>query len=119
MSDPPRDATGITNDRATDAAVVMGNGSPSLLLRLRCRLELIVDAGQGDIRRVASALVELTEREHEMSALSSRADDARSGRGGVVLVCGESGAGKTSLVETFVEQLGRSANACCGARATR
>jgi DNA-binding CsgD family transcriptional regulator/GTPase SAR1 family protein len=47
--------------------------------------------------------VELTEREHEMSAMSSRADDARSGHGGAVLVCGESGAGKTSFVETFVE----------------
>ena len=64
---------------------------------------LMSTAGQGDIRRVASAPVELTEREHEMSALSSRADDARAGRGGAVLVCGESGAGKTSFVETFVE----------------
>jgi DNA-binding CsgD family transcriptional regulator/GTPase SAR1 family protein len=53
---------------------------------------------------VASATVQLTEREQEMSALSSRADDARSGRGGAVLVCGESGAGKTSFVETFVDR---------------
>src|SRR4051812_36879477 len=45
-----------------------------------------------------------------MSALSSRGNDARAGRGSVVLVCGESGAGKTSFVETFVDR-------CCdGAR---
>jgi len=48
--------------------------------------------------------VKLTERERQLAALSSRADEARSGRGGAVLVCGESGAGKTSFVETFVAQ---------------
>ena len=48
--------------------------------------------------------MKLTERERQLAALSSRADEARSGRGGAVLVCGESGAGKTSFVESFVEQ---------------
>lgn len=44
----------------------------------------------------------LTEREHELDQLAARASAARAGRGGAVLVCGESGAGKTSFVEEFV-----------------
>jgi DNA-binding CsgD family transcriptional regulator/tetratricopeptide (TPR) repeat protein/GTPase SAR1 family protein len=48
--------------------------------------------------------VKLTERDHELGELRVRADDARNGRGRMVLLCGESGAGKTSLVEAFVEQ---------------
>jgi len=48
--------------------------------------------------------VRLTERDHELAELQARADDARAGRGRMVLLCGESGAGKTSLVEAFVEQ---------------
>jgi DNA-binding CsgD family transcriptional regulator len=46
----------------------------------------------------------LTEREHELGELAARADEARAGRGSVVVVCGESGAGKTSFVETFLER---------------
>jgi DNA-binding CsgD family transcriptional regulator len=48
--------------------------------------------------------VRLTERDHELGELRARADDARAGRGRMVLLGGESGAGKTSLVEAFVEQ---------------
>jgi|KBSSwiStaDraftv2_1062776.scaffolds.fasta_scaffold00837_18 DNA-binding CsgD family transcriptional regulator/GTPase SAR1 family protein/tetratricopeptide (TPR) repeat protein len=57
-----------------------------------------------DIEPVSSALVKLAERDGELAALSLRADGVRAGRGCAVLVCGESGAGKTSFVETFVEQ---------------
>jgi DNA-binding CsgD family transcriptional regulator/GTPase SAR1 family protein len=46
----------------------------------------------------------LAEREGELDQLVARANEARSGRGGVVVVCGESGAGKTSFVETFLER---------------
>ena len=46
----------------------------------------------------------LTERDRELEALTARADEARAGRGGVVVVCGESGAGKTSFVEAFLER---------------
>jgi DNA-binding CsgD family transcriptional regulator/tetratricopeptide (TPR) repeat protein len=46
----------------------------------------------------------LIERMHELGVLDARADDARDGRGGLVLVCGESGVGKTSFVETFLDQ---------------
>ena len=46
----------------------------------------------------------LTEREGELNELAALADEARAGHGGVVVVCGESGAGKTSFVETFLEQ---------------
>jgi DNA-binding CsgD family transcriptional regulator len=48
--------------------------------------------------------VALTERDHELGELAARADDARAGRGRMVLVSGESGAGKTSFVEAFVER---------------
>ena len=49
--------------------------------------------------------VTLTERERERDQLAVRQADARAGRGGAVLVCGESGAGKTTFVETFVAGL--------------
>ncbi|NMN97245.1 LuxR family transcriptional regulator [Nocardiaceae bacterium YC2-7] len=47
----------------------------------------------------------LTEREHEFGELETRAADARAGRGGAMLVCGESGGGKTSFVESFIREL--------------
>jgi len=53
----------------------------------------------GSIRKVR-----LTERERQFDVLSARADRARAGLGGAVIVGGESGAGKTSFVEAFVER---------------
>ena len=47
--------------------------------------------------------VRLRERGRELEQLTACAEQARAGRGGVVVVCGESGAGKTSFVETFLE----------------
>jgi DNA-binding CsgD family transcriptional regulator/tetratricopeptide (TPR) repeat protein len=47
--------------------------------------------------------VKLIERTEELSRLEARADSARAGRGGMVIVSGESGAGQTSFVESFVE----------------
>lgn len=44
----------------------------------------------------------LIERDRELAALAAIADRARTGDGGLVLVSGESGAGKTSFVEEFV-----------------
>ncbi|HKV20414.1 MAG TPA: AAA family ATPase, partial [Mycobacterium sp.] len=46
----------------------------------------------------------LADRDHQLSEIIARADDARAGRGGMVVVCGESGAGKTSFVEAFVDR---------------
>ncbi len=46
----------------------------------------------------------LADRDHQLGEIIARADDARAGRGGMVLVSGESGAGKTSLVEAFVDR---------------
>ena len=57
----------------------------------------------------------LTERDHELGELRARADDARAGRGRMVLVCGESGAGKTAFVEAFVEQWVRDERVLWGA----
>ena len=45
----------------------------------------------------------LADRDHQLGEIIARADDARAGRGGMVFVSGESGAGKTSFVEAFVD----------------
>lgn len=44
-------------------------------------------------------------REHELDQLTARAARARAGRGGAVIVRGESGGGKTAFVEAFVSEL--------------
>lgn len=44
------------------------------------------------------------ERERELGVLEARADEARKGCGGFVMVSGESGVGKTSFVETFLRR---------------
>lgn len=46
----------------------------------------------------------LADRDHQLGEIIARADDARAGRGGMVFVSGESGAGKTSFVEAFVDR---------------
>ena len=51
-----------------------------------------------------SSLVMLADRDHLLGEIIARADDARAGRGGLVFVSGESGAGKTSFVEAFVDR---------------
>lgn len=61
----------------------------------------------------------LTEREHQLEQLAARAATAHSGRGGAVMVCGESGAGKTSFAEAVVarytDQFGDSGRVLWGA----
>lgn len=47
----------------------------------------------------------LTGRERELDQLAAMTAGARAGRGGAVMVCGESGAGKTTFVEAFVRGL--------------
>jgi ATP/maltotriose-dependent transcriptional regulator MalT len=47
----------------------------------------------------------LLEREHQLTALHDYADDARRGDGRLVLVSGEAGIGKSSVVDAFVEML--------------
>jgi DNA-binding CsgD family transcriptional regulator len=59
--------------------------------------------------------VKLTERDRELGELAARADRARSGRGEMVLVCGESGAGKTSVVDAFVQRWVRDERVLWGA----
>ncbi|MCV7223986.1 helix-turn-helix transcriptional regulator [Mycolicibacterium elephantis] len=44
----------------------------------------------------------LIERDRELAELAATADQARAGAGGVAIVCGESGAGKTSFVDEFI-----------------
>ena len=47
----------------------------------------------------------LLERDQQLATLQAYADDARRGDGRLVLVSGEAGIGKSSLVEAFVEAL--------------
>ncbi|WP_101949570.1 helix-turn-helix transcriptional regulator [Mycobacterium sp. 3519A] len=47
--------------------------------------------------------MKLIERTDELGRVQARADYARAGRGGMLIVSGESGAGKTSFVESFVD----------------
>jgi hypothetical protein len=49
-----------------------------------------------------AASAELIGRDRELQALSDRLDRAAAGEGGLVLVAGEAGVGKTSLVQTAV-----------------
>ena len=51
-----------------------------------------------------AAGVELVERERELIALESAIDEGASGRGGMVVVTGEAGAGKTALLQAFCER---------------
>lgn len=57
----------------------------------------------------------LTERERELDQLALRQTAARAGSGGAVMVCGESGAGKTSFVEAFVAGLPKQTHVLWGA----
>jgi DNA-binding CsgD family transcriptional regulator len=59
---------------------------------------------RGGATPLASVTVKLIERTEELSRLQARADGARTGRGGMLIVSGESGAGKTSFVESFVDE---------------
>ena len=49
--------------------------------------------------------VQLLEREHPLEVLVDRAHRAATGQGGVVLVTGEAGIGKTALLRTFIERV--------------
>ena len=49
--------------------------------------------------------MDLLERESQLKALDGALSDAANGRGRVVLVSGEAGIGKTSLVRTFLQSI--------------
>lgn len=59
--------------------------------------------------------MELIEREQQLKKLASAWQQAKMGRGRVVLVSGEAGIGKTSLVECFVSEQRKSARILRGA----
>jgi len=54
---------------------------------------------------VAVSREPVLERENQLAALHSYAGQARSGQGRMVLVCGEAGIGKSTLVERFTAEL--------------
>ena len=60
-------------------------------------------------------MVTLTGRERERGRLAAIQAGALAGRGGAVLVCGESGAGKTTFVEQFVGDVGNDVRVLWGA----
>jgi tetratricopeptide (TPR) repeat protein len=55
--------------------------------------------------RSDTGAVELLERDANLAALASHAEQARSGAGQVVLIGGEAGVGKTALLEAFRDQV--------------
>ena len=57
----------------------------------------------------------LLEREADLDVLAAAVDDATAGRGSLVLVSGEAGIGKSSLVREFREQNGERASFLTGA----
>lgn len=87
----PRSQTTLGDPAPTD----MGRTSPSLRAAYS---SLVAPDPANYYRRVG-----LRERDRQLDQLTARADEARAGRGGMVLVCGESGAGKTSFVQAFVD----------------
>ena len=58
--------------------------------------------------------MELVEREQQLKKLAEAWNHVRVGKGGIVLVSGEAGIGKTSLIERFIAGLGRSARVLWG-----
>src|SRR5262245_32270059 len=74
-----------------------------------------VFAAQRGVGGLTSVPVKLIERTGELARLRARADDARIGRGGMLIVSGESGAGKTSFVESFVDEWVRDERVLWGA----
>src|SRR3712207_1763039 len=83
------------------------------LLSARCPAPV---PGTGDPRRAVAAapgrehdagVAGLLERDDASAVLDRALADALSGRGRVVLVAGEAGVGKTSLVRSFAEQIDR------------
>ncbi|MGB8982204.1 MAG: AAA family ATPase, partial [Anaerolineales bacterium] len=59
--------------------------------------------------------MELIEREQQLRKLADAWGQVRAGKGRTVLVSGEAGIGKTSLIECFVAEQGRSARVLWGA----
>ncbi|MFZ5672911.1 MAG: AAA family ATPase [Pseudomonadota bacterium] len=56
----------------------------------------------------------LLERDHDLRLLAAALDDAAAGAGRVVLISGEAGIGKTSLIGQFIAQNGKSARMLTG-----
>ena len=67
--------------------------------------------GEAGIQTAGGSLLE---REEQLAALGDCLRDAGSGRGRLVLVAGEAGIGKTTLVEHFCQSARRPVRWCCG-----
>jgi class 3 adenylate cyclase len=80
---------------------VKGKAEPLPVYELR-RARLLPGKGRG-LGELASAFVG---REHEMAALASVAEDLRAGRGRLLAVTGEAGAGKSRLLAEWRATLG-------------
>lgn len=63
---------------------------------------LVTTAGQGTLHPVRDPPMQLLERDHDLQAMADAFDQAVSGQGRIVLIGGEAGIGKTSLVDRFL-----------------
>ena len=66
-------------------------------------------------RQATGDVMELLERSHELSEMSAALAAAGHGRGGVVLITGDAGIGKTRLADEFVQSVSKTARIVWGA----
>jgi predicted ATPase len=79
------------------------------------QLTMSAPSGRGS-RPAGARRPPIVGRHDEWAALRSAFEEAAAGRGLLVCVTGEPGLGKTTLVESFLEELAASGHSCCLAR---
>src|ERR1700727_2821302 len=65
--------------------------------------------------RLSGSAMHLVEREQQLATLAQSFSEARAGAGKLILIAGEAGLGKSSLVEQFVSDMRRQARVLWGA----
>src|SRR5262245_55045170 len=73
-------------------------------LYARWRLPMVGEADRPVRRPHTICAVRLLEREDDLAALGAQWERAEAGRGGLAIITGEAGAGKSALLETFTSE---------------